>query len=69
MKKTEMLGKLYTLLYKETDLNEDSLEELCIKILDEVENSGMNPPYCGEHITEEFGFYRMNMYSTRWEEE
>lgn len=44
MKRSQMLGKLYTLLYKETDLNEDSLKGLCIKILNTVENSGMTPP-------------------------
>jgi hypothetical protein len=44
MKKSEMLGKLFTYLYQETDLNETSLEDLCIDILDIIEDSGMQPP-------------------------
>lgn len=66
MKKSEMLGKLYNLLYKDTDLNEDSLEELCIKILDEVEENGMAPPV---YIIEQDGGVFNGDGHSDWEEE
>ena len=34
----EILGKIYNLLYIETDIAEDDLEGLCIKIMEIVEN-------------------------------
>lgn len=44
MKKSEMLGKIWTLLYLETDLNEESLKDLALMILKEVEDNDMQPP-------------------------
>ena len=70
MKKSEMLGKLYNLLYCTTDLNEVILEKLCVNILDEVEKAGMHPPYSQKLLKEQYGnFVPMNLYSIRWEEE
>jgi hypothetical protein len=39
-----MLGKIWSLLYLETDLNEESLEHLSLMILKEVEDNDMQPP-------------------------
>lgn len=44
MKKSEMLGKIWTLLYLETDLNEESLKDLSLMILKELEDNKMQPP-------------------------
>lgn len=44
MKRSEMLGKLWTLLYKETDYYEEDLKDLCEQILTEIEDAGMCPP-------------------------
>lgn len=36
--KNELLGKLWTMLYLETDLSEESLKDLCEKIVEVMEN-------------------------------
>jgi len=51
MKRSQMLGKLWTLLYKETDYYEEDLKDLCEKILDVIEDAGMLPPM--KHISED----------------
>ena len=38
MTRTEILGKIYNLLYIETDIAEDELEGLCNRIMEIIEN-------------------------------
>lgn len=75
MKKSEMLGKIWTLLYLETDLNEESLKDLALMILKEVEDNDMQPP---KHPTKGWPIVTVNPtgthdYGTKvvyeWEEE
>lgn len=35
--KNDLLGKLWTMLYLETDLSEESLKDLCEKIVEVIE--------------------------------
>ena len=64
MKKSEMLGKLWTLLYKETDYYEEDLKELCEQILGVLEYEGMQPP--ARFIDDgDLG----SRYSNEWEKE
>jgi len=52
MKRSEMLGKLWTLLYRETDYYEEDLKDLCEKILDTLEHEGMQPPSIFDDIND-----------------
>jgi hypothetical protein len=44
MKKSVMLGHLWSFLYLKTDLEEESLKLLAEELLDELEELGMLPP-------------------------
>jgi hypothetical protein len=44
MKRSQMLGKLWTLLYTKTDYYEEDLKDLAEDILDTLEHEGMQPP-------------------------
>ena len=44
MKRNAILGKIWEILYKETDLEEEGLKLLSEQILDMVEKNGMYPP-------------------------
>jgi hypothetical protein len=44
MKRSEMLGRIYTVLYQETDIVEDTLADLTNILLDVIEQAGMVPP-------------------------
>ncbi len=44
MKRSTMLGNIYNILYMNTDLQEELLEELSNMLLDKIEKEGMSPP-------------------------
>lgn len=44
MKKSEVLGKIWEILYEHTDVEEERLPEICEKVLEKLEDCGMAPP-------------------------
>ena len=49
MKKSEVLGKIWSVLYQKTDLEEQGLRLLAEDLLEEIEDMGMLPPNTNDH--------------------
>lgn len=45
MKKSQMLGVIWNVLYQHTDVEEDFLPELSLILLETMEENGIKPPF------------------------
>ena len=66
MKKSEVLGKIWSVLYQKTDLEEEGLRILAEELLDELEELGMLPP---ERAMYSFDGSQFDGNANVWEQE
>lgn len=74
MKRNVMLGEIYNVIYKNTDLTEEQCFDLTKAVLDEVEELGMRPPnVCGKFPNFNDKKYAAHLYMDKdmnyWEPE
>ena len=65
MKRSQALGKIYDILYQNTDEPENNLEDITHMILDTLEREGMIPPA----FLYEFGDGDLQTWTNEWESE